>query len=60
MQAILDQEKYFFELTKILMNDKDTSKLNFAQMADTTRKAFEFAKKALSDIGEEKLLFMYM
>lgn len=60
MQAILDQEKYFFELTKILMNDKDTSQLNFAQMAETTRKAFDFVKRALSSIREEKLLFIYL
>ena len=61
MQPILDQEKLFFELTKTLMNDKDLSLLNYIQMSDTTKKAFEFMRKLLSSNGTEevKLLIMY-
>ena len=61
MQPILDQEKMFFELTKTIMNDKDTSHLNFSRMSDTTRKAFEFMKKLLlQSKADDKLLHLYL
>ena len=59
MQPILDQEKLFFELTKTLMNDKDTSQLNFVQMANTTKQAFDFMKKLLGK-QDEKMLAIYL
>ena len=58
MQPILEQEKMFFELTKTIMNDKDTSFLNFTQMADTTRKAYEFMRKLIPN-QDDKILNLY-
>ena len=62
MQPILDQEKLFFELTKTIMSDNDTSKHNFSQMASNTHLAFEFMKKLLnrSNQQEERLMFLYL
>ncbi|CDW73412.1 nli interacting factor-like phosphatase family protein [Stylonychia lemnae] len=66
MQPILDQERLFFELTKTIMNDKDTSQIDFNAMQGTTKQAFDFMRKILIRYGgayqnqnEEKLINMY-
>lgn len=48
MQPILEQEKLFFELTKSVMSNNDTSQHNFIQMSANTYSAFEFMKKLLA------------
>lgn len=58
MQPIIEQEKYFFELTKLVMSEKEVGGVNFSQMSSTTKKAFEFMRKTFSK-QEERLIQLY-
>lgn len=66
MKPILDQERLFFELTKAIMNDKDTRQINLREMEGTTKHAYEFMRRMLGRYGggqvnalEDRLLNLY-
>ena len=55
MSPILEQERQFFELTKTVMNGRDTSVLDYGRMRDTTKRACEFMHKVVED---DKMLYL--
>jgi hypothetical protein len=59
MQPILDQEKLFFDLTKTIMNDKDSSTLNFSAMSENTKKSGDFMQRLLHKSDYDERFFIY-
>lgn len=61
MEPILNQERLFFELTKLIMNQKDLAIVDLKQMHQSTRDAFDFMRTMLTAINttDDRWLTMY-
>ena len=62
MHYILEQERLFFELTKVIMTEDKarTSEIDLEGLSRTTKMAYDFMCKLLSMASEEKLLHLYL
>jgi len=60
MQFVLEQERLFFELTKVIMNERDTQQINYEMMSRNTKSAYEYMFKLLTIHSEDRLLHAYM